>query len=52
LILNFHLRESTGKSPDNGFIWSHVHIHTDHDAEVEHKLVSLVLLIFDADWIA
>ena len=38
------------QSPDHSLIRGPVNVNTDDDAKVEHELIALVLLVFDADW--
>lgn len=49
LILNLHFRKGARQSSDDSLIRNLVHLDTNHDAEIEHKFVAFVFLIFDTD---
>lgn len=49
LVLDLHLSESARQPSDNGFIWNFVNLNTDDYTKVEHKLISLVLLVIDTN---
>jgi hypothetical protein len=52
MILYFHFRKGTSESPDHRLVRNFINLDTNNYTEIEHELITLVLLIVDADGVA